>query len=175
MKKALSYKIVLLLVACALCFALAFSFMAVKTVNAVDVTQDNITSYFSGAESFTLAEDNLKASIKKDGKHGVSVTNSLIVDDMAIELNVPDTVESFKITLTNDSYFVNGAEKDGEFDKTIKNAFTFDQTGDLIVEITTDDNVLTVKVGNDEQSKADVYYKIKGADKCSAKIAFDFT
>ena len=45
----------------------------------------------------------------------------------------------------------------------------------MTVEITTENNVLTAKVGADEQSKADMYYKIKDDDKCSAKIAFDFT
>lgn len=177
MKKALSYKIVLLFIACALCFALAFSFLTVKTAGAADVTQDNINNYFSGAESFNLDGTNLVANVKKDGKHRVSITNALIVDDLAIELNVPAAVSEFKITLTYDSYFVNGAENTDthEFDKEIKNEFTFAQTGDLTVEITTADNDLSVKVGTDDKTNVGIYYKIKGADKRAAKIAFDFT
>lgn len=177
MKKALSYKIVLLFIACALCFALAFSFLTVKTAGAADVTQDNINHYFSGAESFNLDGTNLVANVKKDGQHRVSITNALIVDDLAIELNVPAAVSEFKITLTYDSYFVNGVENTGthEFDKEIKNEFTFAQTGDLTVEITTADNDLSVKVGTDDKTNVGIYYKIKGADKRAAKIAFDFT
>ena len=180
MKKALSYKLLFLFIACALCFALAFSFLTVKTAHAanVTVTQDNITNYFSGAESFNLDGTNLKATVKKeDGKHTVSFTNALIVDDLAIELNVPAEVSSFKVILTYDSYFVNGAENTDthEFDKEIKNEFTFAQTGDLTVEISTDNNVVPIRVGSDNQVKTDIYYKIKGADKCSAKIDFDFT
>ena len=177
MKKALSYKIVLLFIACALCFALAFSFLTVKTAGAADVTQDNINNYFSGAENFNLDGTNLVANVKKDGQHRVSITNALIVDDLAIELNVPAAVSEFKITLTYDSYFVNGAENTGthEFDKEIKNEFTFAQTGALTVEITTADNDLSVKVGTDDKTNVGIYYKIKGADKRAAKIAFDFT
>ncbi|MBR0189386.1 MAG: hypothetical protein IJQ23_03250 [Clostridia bacterium] len=177
MKKALSCKIIFLCIACALCFALAFSFLTVKTARAADVTQDNITNYFGGAESFDLDGTNLVANVKKDGQHAVSITNALIVDDLAIELNVPDTVSEFKVALTYDSYFVNGAENADthEFDKEIKNEFTFTETGDLTVEITTENNVLSVKVGADNQSKDGIYYKIKGADKCAAIIAFDFT
>lgn len=175
MKKALSCKFILLLIAFALSVALAFTFYGVKPVHA-DISADNISTYFSGAESFALENGNLNATINKtDNK--VSITKKLVVDDLALEMNVPENVSSFTITLTYDSYFVNGAldETDNEFDKTIKNAFTFTAKGNLTVYFTTEDNILSVKVGNSAQTKNDNYYKIKGADKCSAKISFEFT
>lgn len=185
MKKALSCKIIFLCIACALCFALAFSFLTVKTVRAADVTKDNITGYFTGEASYDLDGKNLIASVKKDGKHGegdihdVKINNALIVDDLAIELNVPDDkVLSFKVTLTYDSYFVNGAENTDthEFDKEIKKEFSFTDTGDLTVKIKTADNNLSVRINDGAwQDETGLYYKIKGEDKCSAKIAFDFT
>lgn len=178
MKKALSCKIILLFIACALCFALAFSFLTVKTARAADVNNDNITNYFSGAESFELTGGNLVASVKKDGKHAVSITNALIVDDLAIELNVPAAVSSFKVILTYDSYFENGAENNEThaFDKEIKKEFTFADNTDLTVKIKTADNNLSARINDGAwQEETGLYYKIKGEDKCSATIAFDFT
>lgn len=174
MKKALSCKLILLLIAFALSLALAFSFYGAQSVHAADVTADNVSAYFSGAESFNLDGGNLKATVKGD-KNSVNITNKLVVDDLAIEFNVPDAVSSIKVTLNYDSYFVNGAEKDGDFRKLIENEFTFDVNGNLTVYVSTEDNVVTVKVAGETQSKNDIYYKIKGADKCVAKVGFDFT
>lgn len=174
MKKALSCKLILLLIAFALSLALAFSFYGAQSVHAADVTADNVSAYFSGAESFNLDGGNLKATVKGD-KNSVNITNKLVVDDLAIEFNVPDAVSSIKVTLNYDSYFVNGAEKDGDFRKLIENEFTFDVNGNLTVYVSTEDNVVTVKVAGETQTKNDIYYKIKGADKCVAKVGFDFT
>lgn len=171
MKKALSYKILLLLITLALSLALALSFSGTKPARAdnVEVTNSIITSYFSGANAFNLDGTNLVATVK-DGENKVKIENKLVVDDLAIELNVPATIASFKVILTYDSYFVNGAYKDGKFDKEITNEFTFTDHGDLNIVITTANNAVTVNT----QVKDD-YYKIKGADKCSAEIAFEFT
>ena len=174
MKKALSCKLILLLIAFALSLALAFSFYGAQSVHAADVTADNVSAYFSGAESFNLDGGNLKATVKGN-KNSVNITNKLVVDDLAIEFNVPDAVSSIKVTLNYDSYFVNGAEKDGDFRKLIENEFTFDVNGNLTVYVSTEDNVVTVKVAGETQTKNDIYYKIKGADKCVAKVGFDFT
>ena len=174
MKKALSCKLILLLIAFALSLALAFSFYGAQSVHAADVTADNVSAYFSGAESFNLDGGNLKATVKGN-KNSVNITNKLVVDDLAIEFNVPDAVYSIKVTLNYDSYFVNGAEKDGDFRKLIENEFTFDVNGNLTVYVSTEDNVVTVKVAGETQTKNDIYYKIKGADKCVAKVGFDFT
>ena len=179
MKKALSCKLILLFIVFALSMALAFSFYGAKTARAADITSDNLTSYFAGAEKFELVDDNLVATLKGD-KHTVSIKNKLVVDESAIEMNVPETVSSFKVTLSYDSYFSNGAEKNGTFFTTVKNEFTFEQTGDLTVYFTTENNVIYVQIGNITQSKtADDYtvnyYKIKGDDKCAAAISFDFT
>ena len=178
MKKALSCKIIFLFIACALCFALAFSFLTVKTARAADVSQDNITNYFSGAESFNLDGTNLVANVKKEGKHSVTIANTLIVDDLAIELNVPVAVSSFKVTLTYDSYFVNGTEnaETNAFDKEIKKEFTFTNNGDLTVKIKTTDNNLSARIDDGAwENETGLYYKIKGEDKCAAEITFDFT
>lgn len=175
MKKALSCKIVLLFIAFALSIALAFSFYSVKTVRAADITVLNISDYFGGSyKSVEMKDDNLVLTVEDGGS--VSVVKELVIDDMAIELNVPDTVSSFKITLKYASYFVGGAydAANDEFDKTIENEFEFTDNGDLTVLISTEDNVVSVKVGNNEESKADAYYRIKGEDKCAANISFEF-
>ena len=179
MKKALSYKIILLFIAFALSFALAFSFFGVKTALAADITSPN--AYFSGGERVEFKDDNLVATVKTGSN--VSITNALVVDDLKITLDVPETVNSFKVTLTYDSYFVNGAYNTDtdEFDKTIENEFTLtDRGSDVAIVITTDDNVLTVNGQTktkevDGTDVTDIYYNIKGADKCSAKIKFSFT
>ena len=176
MKKALSCKFILLFIAFALSIALAFSFYGAKSAQAADITSPS--SGFSGGQSIVFEHDEeadtdyVAATVKSGDK--VSIKNPLVVDDLAIEMNVPETVPSFKIILTYDSYFVNGAYNDGSFDKEITNEFTFPKTGDFTVSLTTDNNVLSVKVGDVEQAKDGNYYKIKGADKCAAKIAFEF-
>ncbi|MBQ6728206.1 MAG: hypothetical protein IJQ87_04620 [Clostridia bacterium] len=176
MKKALSCKIVLLFIAFALSIALAFSFYGVRTVSAADITQNNIGNYFGGTyQSLELSEGNLVAKVEDGGN--VSIKQELVIDDLAIELNVPADVSSFKITLTYASYFVNGVYNDEteEFDKSINNEFTFTATGDLKIEISTENNVVSVKIDEETQTKDGIYYKIKGIDKCVATIAFDFT
>ena len=177
MKKALSYKLIILVITFALCMALAFAFVGVKDVSAANITSPS--SGFSGGQSITFVDadgddvDYVKATVKSGDT--VSIKNKLVVDDLSVEMNVPETVSEFKVILNYDSYFVNGAFKNDNFYNNIENEFVFETDGDLVVAISTQDNALTVKVGEDVQTKEDIYYMIKGDDKCVAKISFEFT
>ena len=176
MKKALSYKILMLLTTLALSLALAFSFYGAKSAHAADVNGGNVLSYFTGDfQSLELNDDSLVAKVKNGGN--IKIKNELVVDDLAIELNVPNTVSSFKIVLTYSSYSAIGAynEETEEFDKTITNEFTFNKTGDLTAAITTSDNVVSVDVDGETKAKAEFVDKIKGTDKCVATVGFEFT
>ncbi len=177
MKKALSCKIALLFITFALSIALAFSFYGVKTAKAADVSEDNIHSYFGGSyQSLELKGGNLVANVKDGGR--VKIENQLVVDDLAIELNVPTDVASFKITLNYSAYSVLGAYNvdTEEFDKTIEKEFSFTDKGDLTIKIKTADNNLSASINDGAwQNETNFYYKIKEVDKCIATVAFDFT
>ncbi len=178
MKKALSYKIILLFLTLALSLALAFSFGGTKSAQAAT----NISSpsgYFQGGEALKFENDNMVATVKNGDS--VSVINELIVDDFAVEFNVDSSeITAFKVVLTYESYFVNGAYNDTTkaFDNTIKKEFSFADTsaGDLTVKIKTEDNNLSAQLnGGAWQNETGLYYKIKGEDKCAATVAFEFT
>lgn len=190
MKKALSYKIILLFVVFALSFAAALGLTALRSepVLAETVAASNMGNYFSGADGFEIAERSfndgdyevLVASLKKDGKHAVSINNKLVIDEFSAELVIPEAVSKFTVTLTYDSYFENGAynAETEKFDSEIENEFVFENVSGLqTLTISTDNNVITVGFvgGGLNQTKTENYYKIQGDDKCVAKIAFDFT
>ena len=193
MKKALSCKIIFLFTVFALSLALAFSFGGKTTAHADDITvpSTEINSYFSGAE-FELNGTDLVAKVEKDGEHRVTVAKTLVIDDFAVIFSVPAEVKSFTVTLTSDSYFVEGAYKNEKFDVRIENVLTVDMenktvdlngvsvaapalaAGELTVAFSTADNVLSADVAGEHLENTDDYYKIGGADKCAASVVFDF-
>ncbi|MBO4251262.1 MAG: hypothetical protein J5911_01205 [Clostridia bacterium] len=179
MKKAFSCKLIILVIIFALSAAFAFAFYGTRTAFA-DTSITSPSSGFSGGQSIVFedneddADDYVKATVKTGNV--VEITKKLVVDDLDIEMILPETVSSLKVTLTYDSYFVKGAYKDQSFATEINNAFTFDGlSGEITVSVRTVDNVISVTVGEDAQTKDDVYYKIKGADKCAATVKFAFT
>lgn len=193
MKKALSYKFILLFITLALSLALAFSISSVKSAHAA-TSISSPDSYFRGGESLKFEDDNLVATVKSGDS--VSVINDLIIDDAAFELVIPADVKEFTVTLSSESYFVGGAynEETKEFDTNIKNVLTVKMAenkvtlnnqegtpapalaaGDLTVKFSTTKNVLSAEIGGTVLINDNVYYKIKGADKCAANVSFGFT
>ncbi|MBQ9485343.1 MAG: hypothetical protein IJU83_00735, partial [Clostridia bacterium] len=192
MKKAFSYKLTLLFIALALSVALAFSFSGIKTVSAAEINSPS--GYFGGSnQGVQFKDDKLAVSVKNGDTF--TIGNALIIDEFELVINVPAAVKSFEITLTSDSYYAGGAFKDASQEKPdteIQNVLSVDMTtkeiklndvsvnaaalaaGDIAIAFATADNVLTATVAGEAVANTDSYYKIKGADKCSAKISAEF-
>ena len=172
MKKALSYKILLVIMALAFSLALVFSFSGAKLVRA----HDDITSpsnAFSGGQEISFDDNKVKAIVKSGDT--VKITNQLVVDDLEISLSIPDEVENYKITL---SYTSLAESVFGDVNKTFAG---LTEKGDVTFYITTDENKVLVKVNDelvesqDDPDNDKPKYEISGVDKHVAKIKFEFT
>lgn len=192
MNKAKSHKILILLAVIVLCFTAGFSAMAQGTrqANAATVTATGAATYFTGVEKVSYDGGNVKVTPAEN--EVLAIKNSISVDDLAIELSVSG-ISSLKITLSSDSYNVNGNKKaDDKFDTEIENVLVIDFSGnsatiyfndesksagqtvsisqdDLKVTFKANNNVLTAGLNGTEITETDEYYKIAGAV-CSAKI-----
>ena len=127
MKKAFLYKLTLLLTVFALAFT-AFAFTGIKTAHAAvsEIKIDSVTDYFN-ADGATLNADgtNLIATVSDKGTIGFE--NELTVDNLAIELSVPDSVKRFTVSLTSNAYAIGGVVKEENSAKpntTVVNEFT---------------------------------------------------
>ena len=173
MKTAKSYKIIMLFTAFVLSMAAAFCSMTFGTVNA-STEAPLASSYFSGAKSVEFKDGNVLVTFgKESGENEVAVKNQLVIEDFAITLKASADVETLKLKLTYDSYYVNGNKKtEGEkvsFDKEIVNEIALDAS-------TTETQYKIAVVNNEVQLNGttvntDAYYKIRKVDKAVAKVA----
>ncbi len=122
MKMTKSYKIVLLLTAIvmfitSLVFSINFSESKADTIKITDASK-----YFTGLsyDKVRFADGNVEVSVKDDSTNNagvLSIANKLAVNDLGMELIIPEGLEKLTIVLKNNAYFANGnivAVKDGE-------------------------------------------------------------
>ena len=110
MKKAKSYKILILFTTFFMSLIVAFGTMSFKTANAS--TPISPTNYFESTGELAFdevaegADGALSAKLKVGEK--LTVKNSLVIDDFEMVLVIPETVAKIKISLVAGSYFANG-------------------------------------------------------------------
>ncbi len=168
MKLAKSHKIILTVLALALSVMVSLCTLTVFNGKAAQpIGSPNASSYFTDC-SAEFVSDGVKITVE-NGKN-TTVKNELAIDNMAIELGAVDNVNSIKLVLTYDSFYVNGNKNEqGTFDKEIVNSF--DVLANSTVTVDVEDNL--VKVNGVATSGS--YYKIRKVDKAVAKISFEVT
>ena len=126
------------------------------------------TNYFSGIKETDISFEENVVKFNFTDTEEVEFKSKLAIDDFQIALIFADNVESAKLILEYDSFYVNGNENaEGEFDKSIENTFDLTVSTDTLVDVSVADG----KVYVNSACKAEDYYKIRVVDKAIAKVS----
>lgn len=200
MKKAKSYKILILLAVFVFSVTAAFSMLISPFKDeayAATVTADDPADYFSGVED--VAFENDMVVVTAEAGEILTFKNSLSVNALEIEFSAPSGIGSMTIILKSDSYYVNGNKNaEGGLDKEIENTLVIDfgsgsadfyfndadkasganvaisDTDNMTVSFSVENNMLSAGVNGTEIECADEYYKISGPVS-AAKISVEAT
>ena len=172
MKMAKSYKIIILFTAFVMSLVLAIGGLNYNKANAAFNAPSSASSFleFISSENVAFNEESLDITLtKSSGKFGFK---QLVIDDFEMSFSL-EGATSLAMQLSYSSYFVNGAEKDGDFETLIYNKFNINKTGDITLGITVNNDLPVVTVnGQTIKGQTDDYYKIGFADKPVARISF---
>lgn len=153
MKTAKSYKLFLLITAFVM-LTMAFLTMSFGVAKADTVVSPS--NYFEYGENVTAKFEYNNAVFTLKESATIKIKKEIVVNDFLADLKLGTGIESVKVVISTDSYFVNGNEKDGKFDKTIKNTATVTATG--IVKMKVDANGYYAINGGTPVS--DKYYRV---------------
>ncbi len=123
MKMARTNKIILLTVALVLCLVASVLMLGVRPASAA-VSGSNIFTYVNGTHKDSeIVLENGDANIPMSTYNTVKLKNKVVVNDFAISVKLPQEFTKLTLTLTSDTYDVNGVKVGTEYKKTVDNSF----------------------------------------------------
>ena len=174
MKKAKSYKILILFTTFFMSLIVAFGTMSFKTANAS--TSVAPTNYFvsEGELAFEEVAENVEGALSAKLNVGekFAIKNSLVIDDFEMALDIPSTVAKIKISLVAGSYFANGNLVDGELLTQITKEIEITDNGQVVLTIDEIENShkLQVKLNDVDKLVIDDFERV---DKTTAQISVE--
>ena len=130
MKKAKSYKIILLITAFVMSIVAAFAMMSLNSAKAISVLP---SAYFSWGKNIKTTavfdEENSSAIFTLKENDTIEIKNTVAVNDFFLGYEM-ENVASIKLTTTANSYIANGNKNvDGKFDTAIDNTVLVNSDG----------------------------------------------
>ena len=175
MKKAKSYKILILLTTFFMSLIVAFGTMSFKTANAS--TSISPTNYFESTgelafEEVAEGEDGALSAKLKVGEK-LTVKNSLVIDDFEMVLDIPKDVAKIKISLVAGSYFANGNLVDGKLLTQITKEIEITNQGTVTLTIDAKDDSHELIVNWTDKKEPIIIDDFERVDKTTAKISIE--
>ncbi|MBQ7348470.1 MAG: hypothetical protein IJW47_00605 [Clostridia bacterium] len=152
MKQAKVYKIALTLIT-----AVMFVLAGLSLIFSSPVYAEELGNYFSGTYTETKLEDNAVKFTVSDGQT-VMLKNSLVINELAFDVDIPSEVKSVTLTFNTKTYDVNGNYVDGNnvFD-TVAHKLTLNTDGSASSFNETDGET-PISSGN-----VKIYFKVVGS------------
>lgn len=193
MNTAKSYKFILLIIAFIMSLVTAFTMMSFNSVKAdtINITPD---AYFNYAKTTTAEFKNDNAVFNLTESDTIEIENTVVVNDFFMNFKMGEGIESVKLIITANSYFVNGNKAtDGKYDTEIVNEVSVNAdgtakfNGNSLVTATAGKIYMSVKDngfykasvnGIDYVSESKAYYRVKTSNeynKLTGKVKVEVT